>query len=49
MEVRGDKARFMQKGKMTHIGKILTFWLDNDKMTLKADEDGRVKTVYRPQ
>ncbi len=49
MEVKGDKARFMQKGKMTHIGKILTFCLDNDKMTLKANEDGRVKTVYRPQ
>jgi lipopolysaccharide transport protein LptA len=49
MEVRGEEARFMQKGKMTHIGKILTFFLDNDKMILKADEDGRVKTVYRPQ
>jgi lipopolysaccharide transport protein LptA len=49
MEVRGEEARFMQKGKMTHNGKILTFFLDNDKMILKADEDGRVKTVYRPQ
>jgi lipopolysaccharide transport protein LptA len=49
MEVKGEKAQFMQKGKMTHFGKILTFSLDNDKMTLKADEDGRVKTVYRPQ
>lgn len=48
MIVRGEVARFIQKGKMDHIGKILTFFLDNDKMILKANEDGRVKTIYRP-
>jgi len=46
--VWGEKARFIQKGKMDHTGKKLTFFLDNDKMILKANEDGRVKTIYRP-